>query len=94
MSAKSNMSVCEVISSERLRNSFYGNPRIRIAFRIHVDGVEDECMPLLVGITASDYMFVYGLLYQFDGRWEVEWHRTRTGKVVITDMKQIKEVEE
>ncbi len=81
--------VCEVITSTRLKSSYMGNPRLRVVFSV-VDG--DKLKPVLIGTTATDYMFVYGLPDPPVGRFEVEWHWTRAGNIIITGMKKGKEV--
>lgn len=87
---RGNVNVCEVFSSTLLKNSRMGNPRMRIVFAV-VDGEWAERLrPVIIGTTACDYSFVYGLPTEFEGKFEVEWHRTPSGRVVITDMREHK----
>lgn len=72
----------KVVNWEWKKNSVSGNPCRKIWF-------DSEDGERVVAKTASDYSFVYGL-GKITGRWyAVEYHLTRKGLSIVTDMVEI-----
>ena len=64
---------------ERLRNSYNGNPKYRLCF--------DNENDVIIGMTKNDSTCGYSCLNQPDKEKTVTYHYTRTGNIIITDIR-------
>lgn len=70
----------KITKIERLKNSYYGNPRYRIY------GYDKE-YSRFEGQTGRDYSVGYKVWYGLEGKEvEVEYHETPAGNVIINDI--------
>lgn len=72
----------KVVNWEWKKNSVSGNPCRKIWF-------DSEDGERVVAKTASDYSFVYGLGNITNKWYAVEYHLTRKGRSIVTDMVEI-----